>query len=214
MDRHHNAPPLAERLEIDHATLAEQVKGAAALVPDDLAPIFSEEDAGGYAETAKALKDFVGTTGLVEKARKAEKEQINKDGRTVEAFFAALAEPAKKALERVLGELNRYQRAKIEAENKARAEQEAEARKTAALFDEEPPPPVAPVVVREAGRVTSFSGVKATASRKWVHEVTDATQVPRQFLMVNEAAIKAAIAGGTREIAGVRIYEDVRTAIR
>jgi hypothetical protein len=213
MDRHHNAPPLAERLEIDHADLATKVKGAAALVPDDLAPIGNEEDAAGYVETAKALRDLVGTTGLVEKARKSEKDQINTDGKTVEGFFAALAEPAKKAMDRVLAEINAYQRAKLEAERKAAAEAAERARREAVAMDE-PAPVAAPVVVKEAARVTSFSGVKATATRKWVHEVTNAADVPRQYLMVNDAAIKAAIAGGLREIPGVRIYEDVRTAIR
>lgn len=214
MDRHHNAPPLAERLEIDHAALAGQVKEAAALVPDDLAPIATEEDAGGYTETAKALRDLVGTTGAVEKARKAEKDQILKDGRTIDGFFAAMAEPAKKALDRVLGEINRYQRAKLEAERKAAQEREEAERKAAALFDEAPPAPTAPVVVKEAARVTSFSGAKATASTKWVHRVVDHTKVPRQYMMVNDAAIKAAIAGGARAIDGVEIYEEVRTAIR
>lgn len=214
MDRHHNAPPLAERLEIDHATLAAQVKEAAALVPDELAPIGNEEDAGGYTETAKTLRDLVGTTGLVEKTRKIEKDQTIKDGRTIDGFFAAMADPAKKALDRVLGEINRYQRIKLEAERKAAQEREEAERKAAALFDEAPPAPVTPVIVKEAARVTSFSGAKATASTKWVHRVTDIAAVPRQFLMVNDAAIKAAIAGGARKIDGVEIYEDVRTAIR
>lgn len=214
MDRHHNAPPLAERLEIDYAALAGQVKEAAALVPDALAPIATEEDAGGYTETAKALRDLVGTTGTVEKARKAEKDQILKDGRTIDGFFAAMAEPAKKALDRVLGEINRYQRAKLEAERKAAQEREEAERKAAALFDEALPAPTAPVVVKEAARVTSFSGAKATASTKWVHRVVDHTKVPRQYMMVNDAAIKAAIAGGARAIDGVEIYEEVRTAIR
>lgn len=209
-----NQPPLAERLDIDHAELAAQVKEAAALVPDELAPITGEEAAGAYTETAKALRDFVGTTGLVEKARKAEKDQILKDGRTVDAFFSAVAEPGKKALDRVLTEINRYQRAKLEAERKAAQEREEAERKAAALFNEEPPAPIAPVQVKEAARVTSISGVKATASRKWVHRVGDIDQVPRQYLMVNDAAIKAAIAGGVRVIPGVVIYEDVRTAIR
>lgn len=210
MDRHHNQPPLAERLAIDHSALAEMAKEVATLVPDELAPISDEDGAGGYAETAKALKEY---TALVEKARKGEKDQILKDGRTIDSFFATMVEPAKKALERVLTEINRYQRAKIEAENKARAEREAEAAKVAALFDE-PVVPEAPVVPKEVARITSYTGIKATASRKWVHEVTDVNQVPRQYLMVNDMAIKAAIAGGVREIPGVRVYEDVRTSIR
>lgn len=211
MDRHHNSPPLAERLEIDHASLASQAAEAGNLVPATLATIGSDEDAGGYAETAKAVKSVVAT---IEAARKREKDQILKDGRTIDAFFARLADPLKAAADRVVAEINRFQQAKLEAERKAARDREEAERKAAALFDEPAPAPVAPVVVREAARVTSFSGVKAAASVKWVHEVTDAAQVPRQYLMVNEAALKAAIAGGVREIPGVRIFEQVRTAIR
>jgi len=211
MNRHHNAPPLAERLEIDHAALASQAAEAGDLVPDTLAAITSDDDAGAYAETAKALK---GVASIVEAARKKEKDQILKDGRAIDAFFAGLSDPLKAKADKVVGAINTYQRAKLEAERKAQAEAEEAARKEAALFDEPAPVAAAPVVVREVARVTSFSGVKASASLKWVHQITDAAAVPRQYLMVNEVAIKAAIAGGIREIPGVRIYEDVRTAIR
>lgn len=211
MDRHHNAPPLAERLAVQYADLMDTAQDGANQAPADRAPIEGDDDAGAYAEDAKALKVIAAN---IEKARKQEKEQILKDGRTVDAFFASMADPIKATLDRIIGEINRYQRAKLEAERKAAAEREEAERKAAALFDEPPPPPVAPVEVKEAGRVTSFSGVKATASRKWVHRVTDPEQVPRQYLMVNDAAIKAAIAGGVRKIDGVEIYEDVRTAIR
>lgn len=210
MDRHHNAPPLAERLEIDHASLAAQALEAAALVPAEIAAITDDEMAGGYAETAKALKNVA---ALVEGARKKEKDGILKDGRAVDAFFQAMASPLTAGVNAVVGALNAYQRGKLEAERRARELAEKEALAAATPFDDGPPA-VAPVIVREAARVTSISGVKATASRKWVHEVTDPDAVPRQYLMVNDAALKAAIAGGKREIPGVRIFEDVRTAIR
>jgi hypothetical protein len=214
MDRHGiggNAPPLAERLEIDHASLAAQADEAAALVPDELAPVASDEDAGAYAETAKALK---GVASIIEAARKKEKDQILKDGRTIDSFFAAMADKVKKAADRVIAEINQFQRIKLEAERKAAKEREEAERKAAALFDETPPAPVTPVVVKEAARVTSITGAKASASTKWVHRVTEPEKVPREYLMVNEAAIKAAVSGGTRHIPGVEIYEDVRTAIR
>lgn len=211
MDRHHNAPPLAERLQLDHESLAAQVAEAEALVPDTLAPVTDEEMAGAYAETAKTLK---GVLAMVEKARKAEKDQILKDGRTIDGFFAKLAENIKAKADAVVAGINAFQRAKLEAERRAAAEAARKAAEEAALFDETPPAPVAAPVVKEAARVIGFSGTKASASVKWVHEVTDAQAVPRQYLMVNEAAIKAAIAGGVREIPGVRIFEDVRTAIR
>jgi hypothetical protein len=211
MDKHHNQPPLAERLDLDHARLAAEAAEAAALVPAEIGSIGTDEEAGAYAETAKALKTMAAS---IEGARKAEKDQILKDGRTVDAFFAALADPIKRAGDKVVAEINRYQRAKLEAERKAAAEREEAERKAAALFDEAPPAPVAPVTAKDAARVTSLSGVKASASTRWVHRVVDPEKVPRQYLMVNDAAIKAAIAGGTRHIPGVEIYEDVRTAIR
>lgn len=211
MDKHHNQPPLAERLALDYAELMERAQDGANQAPADRAPIESDDDAGVYAEDARGLKNIAAN---IEKARKAEKDQTLKDGRTINAFFASMADPIKATIDKIVGELNRYQRAKLEAERKAAAEREEADRKAAALFDEAPPAPVAPVVVKEAARVTSFSGVKATATVKWVHRVVDPEKVPRQYLMVNDAAIKAAVAGGMRSIDGVEIYEDVRTAIR
>jgi hypothetical protein len=43
----------------------------------------------------------------------------------------------------------------------------------------------------------------------WRFEVTDESLVPREFMMTNDFAIRKAVNEGTREIAGVRIYEDV-----
>ena len=208
--RHHNAPPLADRLAVDHASLAARAQEAADLCPLELQPIPDDQTAGEYAETAKAIK---GVTAQIETARKGEKDEVLKTGRTIDAFFAKLAEPLKQRADKLVGEINVYQRAKLEAERKAQAEADEARRREAAAFDEAPPV-AAPVVVKEAARVTSFSGVTASASPKWVHEVTNPDEVPRQYLMVNEAAIKAAVAGGQRTIPGVRIYEDVRTAIR
>jgi hypothetical protein len=50
---------------------------------------------------------------------------------------------------------------------------------------------------------------KVSGARKvWKHEVTDAAAVPREFLVVDETAIRRAIAAGTRAIAGVKIFEE------
>ena len=62
--------------------------------------------------------------------------------------------------------------------------------------------------------VTVSGHVAATARTVWRHRVVDLEKVPRAYLMVNDAAIKAAIAGGMRSIEGVEIFEDVVTAIR
>ncbi len=211
MDRHHNAPPLAERLEIEHANLAAKAVECVDLVPEALAPVTTDDDAGAYAETAKTLKSCL---TAIETARKGEKDQILKDGRAIDAHFAKMSDPVKAAADRVIAEINAFQTKKLEEQRRIQREADERARKEAEAFEEPPPPAAAPVIAKEAARVIGFSGTKAAASVKWVHEVTDAAQVPREYLMVNEAAIKAAIAGGKREIPGVRIFEQVRTAIR
>ena len=59
----------------------------------------------------------------------------------------------------------------------------------------------------------SFSGVKG-ATKRWTHEVTDATKVPSEYLMVDEKKIREAIATGVREIPGVRIFQADGLTIR
>ncbi len=200
----HNQPPLAERLEIDHASLAQEA--AAVLAAEPLGPIMVDEDLADYSDRAKLLK---GVAAMIEKARKGEKEQINKDGKTVEAFFAKLSKPITDAADAIVGAINAVQRKKLE-EQRERERQEAEAAK---VFETEAPE--APAPVKEVARVVSSSGrVTAAAVKFWSFRVTDPTRVPARYLTVNEAAIKVAIAGGVREIEGVEIYEDVRTAIR
>lgn len=205
----HNMPPLGERLEIDHASLQQHAADAIAMPA--LEPIFADDDLESYSERAKALKDVV---AMIEKARKGEKDQILKDGRTVDDFFKKLAKPLEDAANTVVAAINAWQRKKLEEERERQRKEAEQAKARATPFDEEPPP--APPPVQQAARVVSAATGKVTASanRFWNFRVVDPAKVPARYLMVNEAALKAAVAGGAREIDGVEIFEDVRTAIR
>ncbi|MGQ3299677.1 hypothetical protein [Reyranella sp.] len=226
-----NLPPLSERLAIDHADLAQ--KAADVLALEALPPIMVDEDLALYSERAKALKDVA---GAIEKARKTAKDQVNKDGRTIEDFFKGLAGPVTAAADAIVGEINARQLKRLQEQRKAEAEaaaarrQEEQKAKEAALAlgqDDEPatapPPPPPPVAAKEVARVVSSAGrVTASATIKWAHEIVDASLLPRDLLMPNPAAIKARVeafkANGTKieeaNIPGVRIYEDLKTAIR
>lgn len=208
-DRHHNAPPLADRLELDHANLATQAAEVLAL--PSLDPIFADDDLEAYSERAKDLKKV---SAAIEKARKAEKEQILKDGNTVQEFFKTLAKPIEDAAAAIIATINTWQRRKLEEERERQRKEAEQAKAAATPFDSEPPP--APPPVQVAARVVSSATGKVTAavSRFWRHEVDDFDKVPREWLLLNEARVKAAIAGGVREIPGLRIVEDVRTSIR
>lgn len=199
----HNSPPLADRLALDYADLAEE---AAPLAVDHVDQVDSEEAVAAYSAHARDLKTLA---AKIEKARKAEKETILRDGRAVDSFFNTLAEPVKAAANAFVTAINAWQTAKLMAEREAQRKAEEAAR----IFDAEPEP-TAPVEVKEVARVVSSSGrVAASASTVWLHRVTDPAKVPRVYLQVSDAAIKAAIAGGVREIEGVEIFEQVRTRI-
>ena len=204
-----NTPPLAERLAADHADLVKRVNEALELVPDTLRPIQNDDEADAYTETAKTLLDVLAEANS---AFTPEKEPWLTGGRTVEAFFAFRATLKAKA-DKAKGALNVYQNAKLAAQRRADAEAAEEARKAADLFDE-PVPVAAPTVVKEAVRIVTTTGVKASGSIRWKGEVENADLVPRQYLMVNQAAIDAAVKGGARTIPGVRIFETVNTSIR
>ena len=74
--------------------------------------------------------------------------------------------------------------------------------------------------VKATPPAVSYSGSSYSApstkglTKRWIFEVTDITQVPREFLQVDETKIRAAIANGTRALAGVRIYQEESISLR
>jgi len=54
----------------------------------------------------------------------------------------------------------------------------------------------------------------ATQRKVWKHEITDEAQVPREYLMIDEAKVRQAVKQGIREIPGVRIFEHTEIAFR
>jgi len=71
----------------------------------------------------------------------------------------------------------------------------------------------APVIPKASGPVRTAAG---TASNKkvWKFEITDAQAVPREYLVVDEKAIREAVKAGVRTIPGVNIFETTDIAIR
>lgn len=225
--RHHNSPPIAERLALDHADLIKEATEAAALVPAELRAIETDEEAAAYTDTAADIKGIIAQANA---AFTVEKEPWLTGGRAVDDFFA-FRKTLDAAVRRVTAALNARADAiraavrRAEAEEWERVRQAAAAeterlRKEAIAFDEAPPAPVAPVyvppaAVKDVARIVSaVTGNKASVSTKWVGVVTDQALVPRQYMMVNQKAIDAAVSGGVRKIDGVDIHETARTSIR
>lgn len=222
-----NEPPLADRLSADHAALVKEATDAADLVPPEIRAIENDEEAAAYTDTAADIKDVI---ARADASFEVEKKPWRDGAKTVDDFFA-FRKTLAAAVKRVTDALDNRANLLLAQQRKAEAEEAERARIAAAIeterlrkeaiaFDEAPPAVVAPVYVaplpiKDVARVVSFStGNKASASVKWTHRVTDPDKVPRQYMMVNEDAIKAAVKGGARSIDGVEIFEAAKTAIR
>lgn len=205
-----NEPPLSERLAIDHADLVKQATEAAALVPDQIRAIETDEEAAAYTDTAADIKEVI---VAADAAFKVEKDPWLTGGRTVDDFFA-FRKTLEAAVKRVRAALDARANAILAAQRRAEAEAAEKARKEAEAFDE-PVAWVPPAPVKEAARVVSIAtGNKASVSTKWIGEVVEIDKLPRHYMVANQGMIDAAIKGGIRDIPGVRIYETAKTAIR
>ncbi len=65
--------------------------------------------------------------------------------------------------------------------------------------------------------VVQFNGFSAPVkgtTRTWTFEILNQIDIPREYLIVDETAIRAAIKAGTRSIPGVKIFQKESLAIR
>lgn len=51
-------------------------------------------------------------------------------------------------------------------------------------------------------------------TKRWTFDITDQNAIPREYLQVNETAIREAIKAGVREIPGLKIYQSESISIR
>lgn len=96
------------------------------------------------------------------------------------------------------------------AAEELRMESEDRVRETAAAA--EVAQAVAPIVAPPPASVASqtmrsASGASVTLRKRWVFEIVDADAVPKDYLMIDEVAIRRAITSGCRAIPGLKIFQ-------
>lgn len=62
--------------------------------------------------------------------------------------------------------------------------------------------------------VQGFTGATSGIRLIWTFELIDVNQVPREFMQINEVAVRDAIRAGKRDIAGLKIYQRESVNIR
>lgn len=144
---------------------------------------------------AEARKAAIEAQRLIDEEARLAREAADKAA----AEAARVAEEAAKA-----GDADAARLAEVAAAEQAKAQVQAEL-------------PIAqveaPFIPQSTGPVRTADGT-ASVKRVWKFEVKDVASIPREYLLVNESAIRKAVAAGIRVIPGVEIFEDTQIAIR
>lgn len=155
----------------------------------------------------------------------SKREEVTADARqfvsSVNGFCKMFTEKLKGSCSVLERKITDY-RTKEELE---RRKKEEEARKAAAEFQEkldaeakeagvEAPIAVAPIIPEAKATVKTETGVTAYGRTKWKAEIVDEAAVPREYCSADMKKINAAVKGGVRTIAGVKIFEDTKTVFR
>jgi hypothetical protein len=70
-----------------------------------------------------------------------------------------------------------------------------------------------PILKKSKSKIVG-SAASATPKTDWLYKVLSINIVPRDFLMVNDKAVKQAIKNGERDIAGLQIYQETKAQVR
>lgn len=170
-----------ERIRKDKvAPLNNIVKGINDLFKNAMAELLEKYGKGGLAER---LDDTY-------RRMEAQRLQRERDEALRKQTQAAALEAAAMARAQNAPDAETYKNAIWEAEEASIAQAHAEA--------------LAPMA--QSRGVKTAEG-KVIYHKVWKVEVEDAAQVPRQYLVVDESLLKAAVASGVREIPGCNIFE-------
>lgn len=204
---------------------------------DERAKLVNVTDAVSYDNTVNFLKEV--NTKL--KDFKAQREKYIKPMKdSIKAIDDKLKQPIKlledtdttlrAKLNAYLSEVHKREEERLELERK-KAEDEAiveidslEAIKSqAGEYDEVTQKAIQRSIENQQNKAINATAVTekinlsteaASVSMVWDFEITDKTQIPLEFLKVDEVAIRNAIRNGERNISGVKIYQKPQLSLR
>jgi hypothetical protein len=165
-----NAPPVADRLALDHEDLKAEITDALAALPE--VQIASDADVLIARELVAPLKALQNRCVA---AHKAEKQPYLDGGRAVDGFFKALRVHLDSVVALITEEASQYQTRKLAL---AREKAASEAR-IAAMLEEPAPAAPAPAAMT---RVSDNGSVAVSGAVRWDYEITDEAALPRELL--------------------------------
>ena len=221
-----NAPAVDLDAALDPASLAAWIEFSysahAAAIDALLARFdkFTEVTAAGIADdfvaghAADFARDLKAAAGALDETRTRIKKPVLHAQRLIDGSAKALSDRVASAVREVEARVTAYLRVK-EAEARAKLEAEEAARAAVAddialaTLDQE-----TAATALELTRTRGVGGALTALQDRWVFEVVDITKVPTHLLQVNDAAVRAAIKQGAREVPGLRIWNDAKAFVR
>lgn len=180
------------------------------------------EEAAARAAREAAAREAAAAEAQAREAARRRQEELARERSQLEQQVAN-ADPEKLTRWAILNddrgaaardELERRRVAREAQEAAAAARQrEDEARHAEEEARNRPLPEIPRTEVAPAAPLRAASGA-ISERKRWVATVEDATRVPRQYLVVDQRAINAAVKAGVREIPGVRIEHVDELAVR
>ena len=177
-------------------------------------------DEVGLKQATDLLGWIAGAKKSLEEKRKMFAAPLNDHVKRINEFFKQRSTPLDNADSMLRGKVLGYrqEQARIRREEEERlrkladkAQKQAEKMAVKEGIAAPPPPPI-PFVPQQAKTVEGGFGA-VSAKLFWDFQITDETKVPREFLMVNEKAIRAAVRAGVRNINGVTIFQTETLAV-
>lgn len=183
----------------------------------NIAAAITIKDEASNARAAEAVVNLTKARKFLEDLRAYYTAPLEKSKKGVIAIFKRLGEEALGQEERLRREAEKYwmvkENERREADQKRIAEEQERQRKARALGRAAPTPITAPPASDPERTVATENGSLAM-KLKWGFDIVDPALIPRQYLKIDEAAIRAAITNGVREIPGVIISERPESAVR
>ena len=157
----------------------------------------------------------------VEDARKEYTSPINEHVKSVNGLAKEITTPLDTGMRHLTGQLNQYaskvelERRKAEEEARRQAEVEQKHLDAEAKAAGVEAPIVPEILPAKPEKATVRTEAGTSYQRKiWTFEIDKLDEVPREYMLLNEKAVNAAIRNGVRSIPGLKILETTSTVIR
>jgi hypothetical protein len=205
-----------EKAKINFAKYEAEVKAMKATADD-----FKIIDA----ETGTKAVEMAGQAKAMKKMIEATRKDIIADASAFVTAVNQFAKPYTAALDGIATVLERKITAHTQEQNRLRLVQQQKIAEEAKKLNDkiskqalkagvEAPQPMFIPVVDSAPEIIRTAAGSASLRTTWAFEVTDFSQVPDEYKVIDTAAVKNAMSAGIRNIPGIRIFQEVKTQIR